>query len=69
MQADALHHGQGANALHLRAVEAGGSEGFVVGDLRDDAVFVKEVLVVFESFEKLGQGRAGVPGNDADLAF
>ena len=69
VQADIFHHRQRADARHLRAIEAGGGQGLVVGDLRDDTALFEKLFILLEGFEKFGQGGAGIAGNSADAVF
>ena len=69
MDADAFHGGDGAAGGHLRAVDGGGREGFVVGLEGADAVVQQEVADVAEGVEEAGDGGAGIAGIEADAAF
>ena len=69
MDADVFHGRHGTEGHHLRAVDRGGGEGFVVGLKGADALLLEQVLDVAHGVEESGDGRAGIAGHQVDAAF
>ncbi len=64
VEADGFHGADAAQRAHLRAVEHGRAEGFVVGDGRADAFLLQQGRDFLHRVEELRNRRAGVAGQE-----